>query len=79
MKDTKKYSLRQKYTRKNKTKYRAGSFKDDNIFSRITKLNHKVYGDIYTFGDNDLISLQIKNGDIWEEELSQIMAKYYVP
>jgi len=79
MKHTKKRTLRKKSTRRNKRKYRGGSLKDDTIFSRITKLNHKVYGDIYTFGDNDLISSHIKNGEIWEETLSQTMAKYYVP
>ena len=75
---SKKRSLRKKTRRRNKPKYRGGSIKDDTIFSRITKLNHKVYGDIYTFGDNDGISSHIKNGEIWEENLSQIMAKYYV-
>ena len=73
MKTAKKRSLRRRKLLK------GGSVKDDNIFSRITKLNHKVYGDIYTFGDKDYISTRIQNGDVWEESLSQTMAKYYIP
>ena len=79
MKDTKNNSLRNKTRRRNKYKYRGGTIKDDTIFTRITKLNHKIYGNIYTFGDNDGISSHIKNGGIWEEKLSQTIAKYYLP
>lgn len=58
-------------------KLKGGSITNDEPFSRIIKLNHKIYGDIYTFGDKDFIGSAIKNGDIWEEELCQKMAKYY--
>ena len=73
MRSTKKRSLRRRKIIK------GGSVKDDSIFSRITKINHKVYGDIYTFGDKDSISSTIQNGEVWEEALCQTMAKYYIP
>jgi len=73
MKSTRKRSLRRRKSSK------GGSVKDDTIFSRITKLNHAIYGDIYTFGDKDLISSSIKDGTVWEESLSKTMAKYYIP
>jgi len=72
MRSTRKRSLRRKLKK-------GGAVNDDTIFSRIKKLNHAVYGDIYTFGDKDVISSAIKDGEIWEESLSQTMAKYYVP
>lgn len=58
-------------------KLKGGSITNDEPFSRIIKLNHKIYGDIYTFADKDYVSSAIKNGDIWEEDLCQKMAKYY--
>jgi FkbM family methyltransferase len=56
---------------------KGGSITNDEQFSRIIKLNHKIYGDIYTFDDKDYVSSAVKNGDIWEEDLCQKIAKYY--
>jgi len=43
MKDTQKYILRKKHSRKNKTKYNGGSIKDDTIFTRISKYSIIFY------------------------------------
>ena len=70
-----------KHTRKKsfKKSQKGRGFTDDTLFSRIVKINHKVYGDIYTFGNSNLISSHIKNGEEWENDIVQVMAKYYIP
>ena len=48
-------------------------------FKRYTHNQHAVYGDIYTFDENDAISRSILNNNIWEEHICQILAENYVP
>lgn len=46
---------------------------------KIEKIKHNIYGEIYTFGKTDLISNNISDlNSIWEEDICQAMAKYYI-
>lgn len=47
-------------------------------YMRNKHIQHDIYGDIYTFDENDLISVAIQNNNIWEEQICQLLAKNYV-
>jgi len=49
-----------------------------NKIERFTKINHPLYGEIYVFDDNEYISRKVLNNEIWEENVSSLMAEHYI-
>ena len=43
------------------------------------RINHSFYGNILTFGNNDVISRCVSAGHIWDANIGENFAKYYVP
>jgi len=50
-------------------------------FLRYQKINHKIYGKIYTFGETDLISklVSTKENNVWEDKICHMFAENYIP
>jgi FkbM family methyltransferase len=46
--------------------------------SRFNNIQHPFYGEITVFDNNDLISNIVLNNKIWEDNIIDIMSKYYV-
>lgn len=44
---------------------------------QIVKMNHSFYGDIYLYKHNDMISKLVREGNVWENYIIEVMAEYY--